>query len=1016
MQINQKIPNSLNRQLNGYEKSLFKSESLLTFCAAFSFMVISFFITFGSDRLWDTVPFVRIVIILIGIGPSLYIMYKWGQHWLWKRRTVRDLAAGLQIHHKQLGDRLLGVIELAESDHKDENISEELREAAIRKIAEQAACIDFKKDIDRKKPSKAFLTAVLLFSSAGILFYMIPEAFNNTLIRWANPLSSISRFTFTVFSESPKNKVVPVSEPFTMVYKIDPVSLWKPSTLSYKLEGNIEGESNLKKEHTALNFAGVAQPSILHVRAGDATCSTSIKPVHRPSLKKLYAAIVYPEYIQRAPVEKKIEGGSISLLTGSTFKLKGEITRDLLFATLSSENTNAEQLSVDSKKFATEEIPVSEEKKLILNWKDIFKLSPAVPYELNLKVEEDSEPFVECPELASFSAMLVDESLKINIRAEDDYGVKIIDAEYTIDSIDGKKNKHKQTETISLSAGAPDQQKLLTSFMFSPERMNLPEKSLIVLNGVSKDFLPGRTLSRSATHRIYILSHDQHARLIQDRLERIMAEVEDLIRREKESLNKNEKISKLNNKELTTQKTTDEIMNQKRREAREKKETEKMIAEAIKLLKEALRNRKFPDKTITEWSKFLEKLQSMSQKEMQEIVSSLQKAQQQQQRREDMEKTAKTQRKMIEKMQKMLNKMDDSLKSLSVENFVHRLKKTAENENSIADSLQKMMKNIVGLDPADLPVDMKEEYQLQIEKQKSISRNAREIRDELTAFFARTRIEKYKTVVDDMDKEKMDAALSKLEKNLSANHTASSINETKKMADNLNKWADILGKKGNEQTQSRGGQGGQGGGGEVDMELLLAMLRMIQGEQNIRNKTRSLDRNKPEEKEYKEKTDRLADEQDDLHRMLESVKEKIKSCPAAVQLLESTGKAMKDAEKMLLKSQTDAETVAAETEVIERLSGAFQQSCKNAKQQQGAKMMAMLMRMLMQQQGKGGSKPGKGAEGFSDDSNKRFTGPDFQKNDPKRSIDLTGGADSIKLPEEYKSAIEAFYKKVRKGM
>lgn len=1018
MQINQKIPESLNRQLNGYENALMRAESLLTLCAALSAMILSFLIAFGSDRLWNTLPLVRFFIILLGLLPLIYIIFKWGQHWVWKRRTVRDLASGIQKHHKQLGDRLLGAIELAEGKHDDENISEELLQAAIKRIAEQSADIDFKKDIDKKKPSTALLTALLLFSLVGILFYLIPDAFNNALLRWSNPLSSISRFTFTVLGELPEEKIVPVSEPFEMICEVEPSSYWwKPSTISYNLEGSSKGSQDLKNGRAELKFGGIAQPSKLDVSVGDTSDSTNIKPVHRPSLKELAVEIEFPEYIKRECLLKAIEGGTFSLLEGSSFKLKGNVSRNLIKAYMAYGNQPKSEISVKSVNFATEKINAIEEKKIVLNWEDVHKLTPAAPYELNLKVEKDSEPFVECPQLAPFSAILIDESLNVDIRAEDDYGIKMIDAEFFIESVDGKKVK-KNIETISLSSGGTDKTKLGTSFLFSPDLMNLPEKSLIALKGVSKDYFPGRKLSKSNIHRIYILSHDQHAQLVQDRLERIMAEVEDLIRREKESLNKSDKISKLDDKEMAKKQTTDKITDQKLREQREKRETEKMIAEAMKLLKEALRNKKFPDKTISEWSKFMEQMKNLSQQDMKDVVSNLQKAQdqqQQQQRRQDMEKTAKAQREMIKKMQDMLDKMDDSLKNLSVENFVNRLKKQAEKENKISANLKSMMKDIVGLSPDKMPAELKAKFKGQIESQKSVNTNATEIRNELMAFFARTRVEKYQKVFEDMENEKMDATLLKLMEELSENKSGASMNNAKKMANNFNKWADMLG-KGDNKKQDGGGQGG-GKEGEVDMELLLAMLRMIQGEQNIRDKTRSLERNKPkDENKYSEKSNRIADEQDDLHRMLKQVLEKVED-QQAIKLLEGAGSAMKDAEGMLKKPQTDVETIAAQTEVIERLSGAFQQEAK--KQQkgkgkgQGSKMMAMLMQMMMQGQGKGGSKPGKGSGGFSDDPNKRFTGPDFKKNDPERTVDKTGGTETKKLPEEYKNAIEAFYRKVK---
>ena len=1014
MHKDNQIPDSLRKQLKGYEGALLRSESLLTFCAAFSFMILSFFIGFGSDRLWDTLPVIRVLIIILGISPFIYYLFRWGQHWIWKRRTVRDLAKQIQKHHRQLGDRLLGAIELADSEHTDEHISEELQLAAIQKVAEQASGCDFKKDVDRKRPARAFAVAVLMFSFVGILFYIVPDAFNNALSRWANPLSSISRFTFTIFGIMPKEKIVAVSEEFDLKCKIDPSSRWKPETLAYNLDNSEVGTAPFNKKHEAeLNFAGISENAKLSIVAGDTSASIKIKPVQRPSLKVISTEITFPEYIQRPILTQEVEGGGITLLKGAEFKLKGTVSRELVSAVIiSSKKSESTNLSVKSANFATGKLKIEQTGKVDLDWIDKYGLTPSEPYELKITVIEDRAPSVECPVLTSFTAILIDESLKIKIRAEDDYGIKMVDAEYSVTSIDGKKIKNAEVETISLSAGNPTTVLLNSSFTFSPELMSIPEKSLVVLNGITNDFYPDREPSRSVAHRIYILSHAQHTKLIQDRLDRIMAKLEDLIRREKESLAKSDKINKLNDKELAKQNATDKITDQKMRESSENRELKRMVAEGMKMMKEALRNRKFPDKTLSEWTKMLEQMKNMSDQDMKNLVSSLRNAQSNKQRRKELQKSMEAQRKMIAKMKKLLEKMDDSLKSLTVDNFVNRLRKEGKKENAISGNMKKMMKDIVGLHVDEIPKEFKKQYFEQIATHKSVTKNAREIKAELTAFFARTRIEKYKKVVDAMEQTKMDKALISLSKSLDANHAGASMIDSKKLADNFNKWADIIGKSGDKKSGQGGGKGG--GEGEIDMEVLLAMLRMIQGEQNIRDKTRALEQKKNEKKLYREKSERVADEQNDLYRLLEATKQKSK-CPKVKKLLSLAGKAMKDAEEMLSKPQTDLETISAETEVIERLSGAFQKSCKNGKSQQGAQMMSMLMQMMMQGgKGQGGKKPGQGNGGLSNDPNSRFTGPDFKKNEGTRTVDKIGGTGAAgKLPEEYKSAIEAFYRKMR---
>ena len=288
MKKDQNIPASLNKQLNGYERTLLRNESILTFCASFSFMILSFFIAFGSDRLWNTSSLIRVIIILLGLSPFCYLMYKWCGHWIWKRRGVRDLAKKIQVHHRQLGDRLLGVIELADNEHQNENISEELRIAAINKIAKQASSINFKKDVDSKASSRALTISILLFSLVGILFYLVPDVFNNTFTRWTNPLSSLSRYTFTILGKMPECKVVPASEPFDIKCYLDSASRWKPKNLTYNLEGSDNGQSEFDKNgETVIDFSGVSQSTKLNITVGDTGGVMQIDPVQRPSLKYL---------------------------------------------------------------------------------------------------------------------------------------------------------------------------------------------------------------------------------------------------------------------------------------------------------------------------------------------------------------------------------------------------------------------------------------------------------------------------------------------------------------------------------------------------------------------------------------------------------------------------------------------------------------------------------------------------------------------------------------------------------
>ena len=121
---------------------------------------------------------------------------------------------------------------------------------------------------------------------------------------------------------------------------------------------------------------------------------------------------------------------------------------------------------------------------------------------------------------------------------------------------------------------------------------------------------------------------------------------------------------------------------------------------------------------------------------------------------------------------------------------------------------------------------------------------------------------------------------------------------------------------------------------------------------------------------------------------------------------------MSEVEEMLHKRRTDVETAAAETEVIEMLGGAFSKACEGRSDRSGASMMAMLMRMLTRcPTGTGSSPGGSMAGGFTDDANMTFNGKGFSGTASSRNFGGTHGSASGKLPEEFKSDIEAFLRK-----
>ncbi|NOY75820.1 MAG: hypothetical protein GXP32_08520 [Kiritimatiellaeota bacterium] len=1012
-----KIPESLRRQMRGYELALYEAETALASALALAFLIISFLLLFGSDRLWSTPVPVRVFILLLGALPVLILGALWLRSWVFNRRGARDLAKEIQLHHREFGDRLLGAIELANGSHENEGVSEELMNAAIAKTAAKAKGLNFAKDVDKRRPGRIILLAVLLFAAVVAFWRFFPEACENTLERLLNPLASISRYTFTVLKPLPEKIVVPKNEPFELKCGIDPInSKYRPERLEFSIENVCDDSAPLGPDCDAtLKIPGVLNPSSLEIRAGDALASVSIDPKPRPALKKLSAKIAYPEYTTLGVKTIRLNGSILESLIGALYSLEGEVIREIVSAEFTGPDGSTTYIPTDGTKFATPKTRADSQGKISITWKDEFGMVPTAPCSIEIRPVADRKPFVKCPGLAPFSAVLADEVLKITVRAKDDFGLRSVDAEYKVESVNGVETSNARTTTIPLVAGGPETAKLAGSFAFSPKLLGLKEKTLLSLWGIAGDFKPGRGTSRSAPHKIYILSREQHAKLVADRLKRVMADMEDMLRREEESLAKNKKISKLPNDKMKNPETAEKVRRQYEREAMEKRELDKLAAKTANMLKEALRNKKFPDEALRKWSEFLDKMRSMSKSDMPKMLGHLNKSAENSARRaKELAKAIKAQRAMLEKLKKMLKKMDDSLNSLELATFANRLKKQAKIEKNISSTLKRLTPKIIGLEVKSLPSAVRGEYKQVIARQKAADEDSREIRGDLSAFFSRTRLRPYKDVVDDMDKSKMDAKLVKLSTALKANHTGTGVKTSASLAKDFKRWAKMLSKSKNSKAGGGGGQGG--GGGEVDMEMLLNILRMIQGEQNLREKTKVVDRSGKKNPKRAEHSEMLAKRQRELLEILSETMKKAGKRPKARAMLSKVGKTMAEVETLLKKTETGKQTVAAETEVVERLAGAFSQACEGgAGKQPGAATMMALMEMLMKRQMGTGMKPGGSmAGGNTNTANKQFGGTDFTGGKTSKTTGGAAGKTVGEIPDEFRSDIEAFLKLRRK--
>ena len=138
----QQLPESLRGQLRSFERKLRWIETLLASFGAVAGLLISWLLLYLSDRFWETPAYFRVLLTGGGVIACALCARFWLAHWFFRRRDVRELAKLIQRAHRQLGDRLLGIVELTE-DGQPDSFSRALVRAAIRLVAGESESIDF---------------------------------------------------------------------------------------------------------------------------------------------------------------------------------------------------------------------------------------------------------------------------------------------------------------------------------------------------------------------------------------------------------------------------------------------------------------------------------------------------------------------------------------------------------------------------------------------------------------------------------------------------------------------------------------------------------------------------------------------------------------------------------------------------------------------------------------------------------------------------------------------------------
>jgi len=1011
------LPDSLRDQLKSVERRLCRMETVIAICGGLLGFLITLLILYFSDRMIDTPVIARIVLAIVGaVGLAGFTFY-WLRNWVWQRRNMPELCKLVQRKYPRLGDRLQGVVELTSGGPIPENTSPELCRAAVDQVAAESNQMNFNAAVSSKRPWYFAGAFVLFLGLLAALGFIYKDAFSNTVARYFNP--NADRYTFTVLdlNDIPDPLVVPHGEDFQIAIRLDEKSAREPDSASANFVNQPLLESEFFEKAAVFDVPGQIQDGKLRIKAGDDRRTITVVPKTRPELAGLMANVALPNYLERDQESVKILGGQVTLLEGARMVFNGEVDRDISQVTMTEidkagEDGEVNKLDVRKSNFETPEYASDALEEARFNWKDKHGIEAASPYPLSVSTVKDKNPLIDLRGISRTEALLGNGVLKIDLSASDDYGLKNLRFNY--EDIDNREKGLVDAYKDELvGSGSPTQQNLYASITFSPLIDDVPEGSTLKVYCTTRDYLPGRGTVTSAVYKVYVMNEAEHAEIMKEKVEGVLAKLDDLARDEEALIEENKMLQNGKPQDLQGMKGAKKLGEQELKEMKQADRLRKMSEEMKDILKESMKNKDIPEETMREWAEFQNDMKELSEGEMKEASEKLQQAGQKSEdkpRKKELGDAIEKQKEALKKLREMEKKANKSIENMLAKSFINRLKQRAKEEGQVAAFFKtEQAQEFFGERIDSLPDDFRDLIENLVNQQLETKKQSQNIQDDMQGFFNRTREEVYEKIHKEMVEKNTSVELEKIAKNnIAGNQAYKTIGNASKWKKQFEEWAGII----EEETKKEEQDGEPQDMDEELMEILLALMRARATEENIREVTRLVEDKRLMSKEDKGDTywlnkfpkdvAELAKAQDelgtDIQKLEQRCRQNEKLADVAELVAKSSGLMLNTAQR-LRNQKADQKTVAIETEIIEMLS----QAASDTQSKMSGKGMPGL--------GMPGQNPGPNGNPMLQPSNmasEKAKGDGDGNRGGDRRVGRASGLSASDLPEEFRDLLETY--------
>ena len=578
---------------------------------------VSYLLVFALDRMWETPGWVRLAILILGAATlCIGVPLKW-HTWVWRQRRLEDAARLLRRTFPQLGDQLLGIVELARMDHAAAGRSERLVQAAIAQAADAVKDRDFTHAVPDPRHRHWAWAAAGVLTLALLGFIVTGDAARNAFARWIAPLGHVPRFTFARVDPLPAHLVVPYAEPFDLPVRLSSDTRWSPGQASARVAGQPPVSAGLAGGVYPLSFPPQKQDAPLALWIGDVRQKIEVEPRARPDLEDLVVHERLPAYLNYSSEQQiDVRGGSVSVLKGAQAAFEARASREVAAAEMDGKPQRA-----DGAKILTGYEPVNADFERKFTWRDRDGLTPREPLALDVRAVGDEPPAIMASRESPEEVVLDSEVVTFDAEATDDFGVKEVGVEWdgSLLQEDGTTSIH--GEKIS-AAGAPEKRDLKARATFCATREGVAPQTLeVTLWAV--DYLPGRPHSRSATFTLHVLNKTDHAIWLTEQFGKWLEAAKESYEREQQLHQSNKDLRALSPADLDRPENRLRVAQQAAAENANAARLDNLNQSGRSLVEQATKNDEFDAKRLETWATMLKILQDIAANRMPSVADLL---------------------------------------------------------------------------------------------------------------------------------------------------------------------------------------------------------------------------------------------------------------------------------------------------------------------------------------------------------------------------------------------------------